>query len=241
MRKNTILFLLLVTVLTGLFCLAGCMAQNDKKKEVGMAGKRIILVGASVGKSWKLQEYPQRMNNSSVSFESIAVYQFDKSEAIEEILMRPKRKFRLTRTYLKGFFEPAPQLPQAIIIKECSSYFPEDLPMYKQLVQGWVKRIRAANIEPILATAVPVTRERAGQVQGKIEGIREYNDWVREYAKSEKLLLIDLEAAVRNSDRARYLRDDLTSGDGTHLNAKAYEVLDKLMQATLRSASLAAQ
>ena len=50
-------------------------------------------------------------------------------------------------------------------------------------MKEWVKRIKGAKIDVWVATAVPVTTARAEKTKGKIEGIREFNDWIREYAK----------------------------------------------------------
>jgi hypothetical protein len=199
--------------------------------------RKVLLIGASVGKAWNLPEWPGRVDDKRFRLESIAVYQYDKSEALDEVLMRPKRKFRLTRTYLKGFFKPAPQLPDTIILKECAAYFPGDLERYKTLMAGWVNQVREANIEPVVATIVPVTREHQTTHPGRIEGIRAYNDWIRGYAAQERLPLLDLEAALRTDDTARFLSDDLTNGDGMHLNRKAYDRLDHLLHETLADAA----
>jgi len=212
----------------GLLMLNSCTPAQEQGQP-GMAQKRIMLIGASIGKSWKLAEYAGRMNDRTRTYESIAVYQYDKSEALEEILMRPKRKFHLTLTYVKGFFQPSPMLPDVIILKECSSYFPGDAVLQKELMRKWIKRVRDAHREVMVATVVPVTRARAEAAKGKMEGIQAYNDWIREYAKQEGIKLLDLEAALRNSHTDHFLRDELNSGDGTHLNQKAYEILDKLL------------
>jgi hypothetical protein len=45
--------------------------------------------------------------------------------------------------------------------------------------------------------------------------------------------VLDLESAVRIEGGGRYLREDFTSGDGTHLNASAYAVLDRTLLSTL--------
>ena len=190
---------------------------------------RVVLLGASIGQAWNLPAFPERMHDKNYVIESFAVWQFDKSEMLEEVLMRPERKFHLTRTFLKSLFQPAPQPPNAIILKECSAYFPGDARQQKELVQKWVGEVNHVDIQPILATTVPVTRKRSGMDQGKTDALRGYNDWIRNYAKDLRLPLLDLEAALRTDPVERYLRDDLTSGDGSHLNAKAYEILDKLL------------
>ena len=194
---------------------------------------RVVLLGASIGRAWNLPAFPERMHDKNYVIESFAVWQFDKSAMLDEVLMRPARKFHPTRTYLRSLFGPAPQPPDAIILKECSAYFPGDSKQQKELVQKWVGEVSHARIQPILATAVPVTRKRSETDKGKMDALREYNDWIRNYARDQHLPLLDLEAALRTDPRERYLRDDLTSGDGSHLNARAYEILDKLLQETL--------
>ena len=229
MKKNRKIVLTFL-VLMGLFLLSSCNASDNTIKGKSMTNKkRILLLGASVGRAWNLKEFPERIKNDNYTFESVAVWQYDKTEALDEILMRPKRKFRFTKSYIKGFFEPVPQLPDIIIIKECSAYFPGDLKQYKELMEKWVKRIKDAKIEVWLATAVPVTETRAGKQAGKIEGIRAFNDWLREYAKQENITLLDLEAALRKDAEARFLKDEFTSGDGTHLNKEAYDILDNVL------------
>jgi nicotinamide riboside kinase len=41
--------------------------------------KRIILLGASVGKSWKIEQLSKRINEPEYVFEYEGEYQFDKS------------------------------------------------------------------------------------------------------------------------------------------------------------------
>ncbi len=212
--------------------------DNSGKGEAMLRQKRIILLGASVGKAWELPDFPKRTNSEDkFIFETVRAYQYDKTEALEEILMRPKRKFRLTKTYVTGFLKPAPQLPDTIIVKECAAYFPGDLESYKTLMTKWVKRIREANIDVVLATTVSVTATHAAEKKGRIETIRDFNDWIRDYTKKENIPLLDLEAALRTDGENRFLRDDMTSGDGLHLNQKAYGVLDDVLRQTLEISS----
>ena len=190
------------------------------------AGKHVVLLGASVGKDWRLTELPKRVSAPGYSFESVTVYQFDKTEGLEEILMRPRRKFRLTRTYLKGFFQNPPLRPDIVIVKECAAYFPGDLQAYQELMKAWVRRIRDAGLVPAVATVAPVTRTRDAGNSGQMAAIRRFNDWLREYARLEWLPLVDIEYVIKDSGADGFLREELTSGDGLHLNQEAYRRLD---------------
>lgn len=195
------------------------------------AKTRVLLLGASVGQDWNVPGLPKRLGDDRFQFEAVQAWQFDKTEALDEVLMRPKRKFKATKTYLKGFFEPSPVKPDIIIIKECAAYFPGDLSSYKTMVKKWVATIRAAGKKPAIATVSPVTRARALKGPGKIESIREFNDWIREYAASEKMPLVDLEAALRTDDKDRFLKDEYST-DGTHLKRNAYDILDRVLLET---------
>ena len=226
-----IFFFILVSLLIGGFL----MFQETVNARIGVKNRvyqnslRTLLLGASVGKGWNFPQLPERIRKSGYTFEMIDVYSFDKSAAIDEILMRPKRKPRFNKTFFKGFFIKAPEKPDVIIIKECAAYFPGDMEKYQNLVKKWISQIEAAGIKPILATVVPVTENHSQTRPGRLQGVLQYNDWIREYAKEDGLRCLDFEAALRISEKNKALREDLTSGDGLHLNKKAYGILDTLM------------
>lgn len=195
----------------------------------------VVLLGASIGRAWNLPTLPARMDDRRFVIETFAVWQFDKTSMLMEILMRPRRKCRLRRSYFRSLFQPPPRVANAIILKECSSYFPGDVLERRRLVEGWVNSIARAGIVPILATVAPITDRRSALDEAKMNGIREYNDWIRSYANERRLPLLDLEMALRIDPVKRYLRNDLTSGDGSHLNALAYSILDEVLWRTLMS------
>lgn len=230
----------LLSLLTMILLVAAGLTACTKIESNAMDGemkdsRRILLLGASVGKEWDLPGLPARKHAGSLEFETAAVYQYDKSEALDEILIRPKRKFHANLKYVKSLFRPAPRRPDVIIIKECAAYFPGEMESYKRQLQDWAVKIRANRIEVILATVVPVTKERAARQPGKLEGILAFNDWIRDFASKEKITILDLEAALSVSGADRSLKDDLTSGDGLHLNSKAYGILDSAILKTLNA------
>ena len=166
-----------------------------------VADKRIVLIGASVGKAWRLHLVFPRVR-------TLALYAFDKSPLVRRAIA---------------------DRPDAIIIKECAAYFPSDA-VRRDLVERWVQEIRAAHIRPVLATVVPVTRGHALRQVGRAEAIREFNDYLRELASAQQVPLLDLEAALRSSARERYLEDGLDTGDGLHLARATYrQHLDSLI------------
>lgn len=228
MRMSLAVFLFIAAGVSAAPGIAGSEGADGTVKKT-----RVVLIGASIGQAWELSDFAHRAHDDSVVVESIAAWQYDKSDALDELLMRPNRKPKLTLSYLKGFFQPDPQPADVIILKECSSYFPGDLKRYKASMIDWIQRAQSAGKGVMVATVVPVTRKRAEMDKGKMEVIREYNDWIRAYARQEKLALLDLESALRDNDKERFLRGDLTIGDGSHLNKKAYDILDKLLEREL--------
>jgi hypothetical protein len=212
----------LIGIVLSLLPLAGVDAMEQPK--------HIVLLGASVGKAWNIDGLPQRVGLQGYRFEYVGKYDFDKTSALREILSRSETK------------------PHAVFLKECAAYFPGDLSKYQDLVKGWVMECRRAGVVPIPTTVVPVIRDRSLVTQAKdlvkrligrptstarLAGILEYNDWVRSSALAQGLGVLDLETPLRVSETDRSLRLDLHSGDGLHLNAKAYAILDAIVLAAL--------
>jgi hypothetical protein len=195
--------------------------------------KHVVLLGASVGNAWNIGALPDRVAMArGYRFEYVGEYAFDKTEALMKILQRTKNK------------------PDAIFIKECAAYFPGDLQEYQRLMKGWVQECRKAGVIPIPTTVVPVVSSKNKAMKDRLkdfiktllgrpttatqlEGIFQYNDWIKEYAAKEGLTVLDLEAPLRTSGNDRSLRADLHSGDGLHLNSTAYGILDTIVVPTL--------
>lgn len=215
----------------------GIARSADSASALKIAGKpmHVVLIGASIGQEWNLPGLPGRLRLSGYEFEALQAWQFDKSETVDETLIRPARKFHLTPSYFKGFFRDSPKPADVVILKECASYFPEDTPreQKQKLLMQWVREVRQRNIKVMVATVVPITRSLEARDPQKQESLLAYNDWLRDYARKEGIPVLDLEAALRPNDRERYLPEDLSIGDGKHLDRKAYDILDGVMAQTL--------
>jgi len=186
--------------------------------------KEIVLIGASIGRAWHIQGLPKRKNFPEVRFEYIGVFDtFDKTQAIQKIMNRTIK-------------------PDVVIIKECSIFFPGPLEQFKKLAAGWIEALQQAGIRPVLATIVPVAKPRSISARGRewirenilrresrIEQVLSYNEWVRKFSRDRGLVALDLEQAVRVSERDRYMRPDVDMGDRIHLNERGYILLDAIM------------
>jgi lysophospholipase L1-like esterase len=104
-----------------------------------------------------------------------------------------------------------------------------------------IEQSRASGIDVILATEVTVTTPGswsdrlmalAGQMLRKpsyqdfVNGhVRATNAWLRETARKERLLVLDLERVVSGPNGER--RREFAAPDGTHLTAAAYDALSR--------------
>lgn len=221
-------------VLMGAFAMLSfvLMGESAVSRAETPETKHVVLLGASIGEGWNIGALPNRVDAKGYTFEFVGEYVFDKSKALSEILTRNPK-------------------PYAVILKECSTYFPGKFEEQKDLMQTWTEALQKNGIIPILATVVPVTSPRMFTVQyfknlmkkylpiGKINiekrqsYVAEFNDWIRKYADEKGLAVLDLEGTLRRSDLDRRLKPELTSGDGMHLNRDAYSLLDKIVVPTV--------
>lgn len=177
----------------------------------GNGSKYIILVGASVGKTWEFPRLSDRVSvRNDVVLGNRTIYAFDKDPAIDAITNLP--------------------IPiSAVIIKECSAYFPREIDPSVIQIKQWISELRAKGIAPVLATVVPVTKQHDQTHPGRLESILAFNDDIRNYAEEEGISVLDLEKAVRVSASDRYLKNEYAQPDGNHLVKRAYEeALDKI-------------
>ncbi len=189
--------------------------------------KRIVLIGASIGKGWNIPALPERIVSHDYVFEYVYSGGFDKSRKLEKVLSRAQDR------------------PDAIFLKECAAYFPGDFPSYQRLMKKWIADCLDAGVIPIPATVVPVTRLHSFKKFGidilklrnpfrmgipfrqrRQRAIQEYNDWLRAYCRENGLAVLDLEKALSKGGKNRYLRSRFAKIDGLHLNKKGYQVLD---------------
>jgi len=217
--------------------------ETKMSQEATIPAKRVLVLGASVGKAWNIEALPKRLQDYAYQYEFIPKYKPDKSDILEQALNRKENK------------------PDVIIIKQCAAYFrrdtqvyqPEHVQRYKQFAEAWVMQCKTQGVEPILATVVPITAELPFKMKLKrlvkkyilqkdigpgyrsvrLTGILDYNDWVTAYAEKNGLTVLDLEAAVRVSDDNRYLNPDFTT-DGLKLKKKGYRRLDPLLPKAIK-------
>ena len=170
----------------------------------------IVLVGASIGQRWNLPEFAARSGVTGYAYGFRGKYEFDKSDVLAT----------MTRYRIK---------PAAVIIKECSAYFPRDLEGSKGLLERWVRELQASSILPVLATAAPVVN--TPEHQQRQRSVDEWNRYVRQLASDKGVPALDLAHALQVSPEDTHLNPEFAEKDGLHLNEKAYgRALDPLLK-----------
>lgn len=110
-----------------------------------------------------------------------------------------------------------------------------------------VGRAQKANIEVVLATEVPITtrgawQDRAMALVGRLlrrPGYQDYvnghvaatNEWIREFARTRGLLLVDVARVVSTPDGVR--RREFAQDDGSHLTPAAYDAITRFSRPVL--------
>lgn len=177
----------------------------------------VILVGASVGKAWEFPSIPERQHwkEEKIVLGNRTIYDFDKGSAIQSLIELP--------------------IPvSAVIIKECAAFFPRDVNSSQASINRWVSQLLSRHIKPILATVVPVTKIHDFSHPGRFQSIIEFNKFIREYASSKGIAVLDLEKALRISDDDHHLREEYAAADGLHLVKKGYDVLDEIVLSVIK-------
>jgi hypothetical protein len=189
--------------------------RSHPKQEL-LKNKKILLLGASVGQFWFINEYFSFIDN-------LAVYQFDKAKALKEYLGNKEVKGK----------------PDAVIIKECAAFIPgntkkfnKEFTNYKNIYKCMVQLVRRNGMIPIIATVCPV--DYGGE---HLNNILSFNDWLKKYAQDNDLVIMDIENAVRTSINDRRLKKEISQKDGLHLTREAYETyLNPLVVPTILEA-----
>lgn len=178
----------------------------------------IVLIGASVGKSWELNNFADRTESKDSFYGYRGAYTFDKTSVIENLL----------ESQIK---------PTAVIIKECAAYFPRKAGQSIKKVREWTDLLVKYDIKPVLATVVPVTADHdRTKANKRMSSINEFNNEIRALGKEKKIPVLDLQQALSDGSSENYLDKKFAVPDGLHLKKETYaNKLDKLLNDFVKS------
>ncbi len=162
-----------------------------------------VLIGASVGKSWKLRELAARKSIDNHFFGFRGQYDFDKTKVIDSLVRSPIK-------------------PNQVIIKECAAYFPRDTYTAISQIKSWTQQLQKADINPILATVVPITENLSKKNPGQLESINNFNKAIRSLGEENSIPVLDLQNALSSDAQKGYLNETYSSEDGLHLKPSTY-------------------
>lgn len=184
----------------------------------------VVILGASYAQGWDLSVGGVSIVNKGVSgqqaFELLARFDQDVVEA--------KPRAVILWGFINDIFRSPPEQLDAAKIRARDS------------IARMVDKAREHGIEPVLATEVTVRprdstwsdwfRSRLGSLLGRQSyqdiiniHVLEINQWLREYAQREQLLVLDLQPVVSDQDGRR--RKEFAQDDGSHISHAGYEAL----------------
>jgi lysophospholipase L1-like esterase len=192
----------------------------------------IVILGASYAKGWSLQLPGQRVVNKGVAGQETVDLQ---ARFQGDVVAQQPRA-----VIIWGFINDIFRAPRDQVDARRQRAMEQTAAM--------VEAARAAGIEPVLATEVTIRgksetwsdtfSEWAGWLLGKtsyqafINGhVVEGNARLRDYAKREGLLLLDLQPVLAQADGQR--KAEFARADGSHITAAGYEALSRYAQPIL--------
>ena len=208
------------------------LAQASIHPAVAAEGKTLVLIGASYVESWGTPELsPYVVINKGVS-----------GQTTDQILARfsddavaGKPSTVLIWGHINNVHRGDRQAMDQVRLRAAADY------------RAMVAAARAAGIEVVLATEITLSeavgwRDRLAASIGRVLGKRGYaawvndhvrsiNEWLRDFAKSEGVRLLDFERVFDDGDGFRKL--EYTSPDGTHISAEGYSALSEYSRSQL--------
>jgi lysophospholipase L1-like esterase len=193
----------------------------------------LVITGASYAADWKQPALPgytvvNRGKGGEVTDQVLARFESDVVAAKPQAVL------------IWGFINNLHRAP--------AGGFPAVQESIKSDYRAMVARARQAGITPILATEVTLSeaigvRNRVAAFVGKLRSktgyaakinapLREVNDWIRAYARMEKLQLLDIEKLFDDGEGFR--KTEYTRDDGTHISEEGYAALTEFAQKTLK-------
>jgi lysophospholipase L1-like esterase len=184
----------------------------------------LVILGASYAAGWK----PGAIDGRTVVNKGIAGQQsFELAARFEHDVVATQPRAVILWGFINDVFRSAREGREAALVKARSTF------------EEMVRAARAQGIEPIIATEATITSEQTwsawakdyvGWMLGKTsyqDGINAHvlqmNQWLRDYAAREQLLLLDLHTVL--SDGRGRRRSAYAAPDGSHISDEGYRAI----------------
>jgi lysophospholipase L1-like esterase len=201
----------------------GAQAGRSSGMTVRYPSGPIVVLGASYAGGWKPVAGDLRLVNKGISgnesWEMLARFEPD--------VLAEQPRAVVVWGFINDIFRSFPDRVDAAVTRA------------RESLTTIVAKARAAGIEPILATEVTIRGKDtwgdwAASWVGWALGKRSYqstinghvlatNEWMRELARREGVLLLDLQRVV--ADEAGLRRKEFATDDGSHISPAGYEAI----------------
>lgn len=229
MHKNLYVILALATLAMSSITMGAQDRIMPEKKtmQVVTGAPSIIIIGASYAKGWTVE----RLAGLPVLNRGVG------GEETADVLARFKKDVvnqKPSNVIIWGFIND--------IFRSSHDGLPARKEAIKNNIAQMVDLARSGGVRPILATEVTMGSGKDSMKEilmawvGKLIGKRSYadhinghvqqvNDWMREYAATNGIVLLDLQAALAEPSGLR--KREYTQEDGSHLTPAAYDALTR--------------
>ncbi|HWK49106.1 MAG TPA: GDSL-type esterase/lipase family protein [Steroidobacter sp.] len=196
------------------------------------ANKQMVIIGASYAEEWQTPQLPgYTVTNKGIGGQESS----DVRARFERDVIALRPDTVMIWGHYNDVVRARPENMAAAKSKAQQNY------------QAMIEQARAAGITPILVTEltipIPDTMKEKlmgfiGSVRGKTDyrvqkntEIKALNNWLRDYARTHNIKLLDLEAALDSGNGTRKV--EYTRSDNSHVSPTGYDAITKYVTARL--------
>lgn len=189
--------------------------KNKRLEAIQPGQKRIVFLGASITEMWDLKNYfPEfkhivnRGRNGQYAWQELLRFKQDVVDIGADI----------------------------VVIKICAVNMRKQIPLKitKDYMEMMVRLALSYKITPVVATTLPVAKDfekKEERNEGISFRIIEFNNWLKSFAKSLSIPIIDYHQALSNTDG--YFKDPSLTTDGLHPSEKGYKIMSEVAKPIL--------
>lgn len=222
----------LFSALTLLLISLASAAQAPMNATASTASKQMVIIGASYAAEWQNPVLPgYTVINKGIDGQESS----DVRARFERDVLALKPDTVMIWGHYNDVVRARPENMAAARKKAQENY------------QAMVEQARAAGITPILVTelTIPIPDTIKEKLMGLVVGLLGKNDyrtqknteikalnvWLRDYAKAQKIKLLDLEAALDSGNGTRKV--EYTRSDNSHVSPAGYQAITRYVAAQL--------
>jgi lysophospholipase L1-like esterase len=193
-------------------------AANERLKAQGTVASRVVFLGDSITEGWKIDSF------------------FPNKPYVNRGVSGQTTSQMLVRTFQDVIdLHPAAVIVLAGTNDIAANNGPETMQMVEENIQAITELAQKHGIKVILCSVLPVNDypDQPQTPRHPKAQIAELNNWFRKYAEEAGALYCDYDSAV--ADENGFLKQGISS-DGLHPNAKGYDLMVPVAEASIQKA-----